>query len=420
MIIMNNINNQEYSINKQKIQNLKEKSNFKKKYVFLNDICSSEGCYGDYKVSNINNLDDFRQFYQFPFTLYKNNKNWVAPFWNEINDFFKSDNIFWSHSESKLFIIKKEDKVVGRIASIIDKKYCEYNNQKIGFFGFFECINDKKCAEILFEKTENWLKEKGMNLMRGPIDGRVDMGCGFLYKGFNLPSSLLSTYTPKYYNQLVENYDFKKSRDLIIYYVDLKKHLPKKLEKIAEESQSNGLKIRFINRLKVNKELNWWTKSFLRTFSNHWGYVPVSSDEVKTRFGVNNMRWYLDSKLFLIAEKNKKPVAYIWATPDYNQIFKEMNGRLGFSQYLRFLVKKNQINVGKLHLIGIEKEYRDKNIASYLNYLILIEMIKRGYVGAEVGWIDEENKIAHNTISKTGAYPFKIHRVYEKKIKNIN
>ena len=130
---------------------------------------------------------------------------------------------------------------------------------------------------------------------------------------------------------------------------------------------------------------------------------------------MKQLRWFVDSKLFLIAEFKGSPVAYIWSTPDYNQIFQKMNGRLGPYQLLQFLFMKNRINKGKLPLIGIKKEFRNQNIGSYLNYETLVEMKKRGYNGAEVGWIDEGNAAARTTIDITGAKLYKKFRVFDKK-----
>ena len=365
----------------------------------------------------VNNYKDFKLFYKLPFELYKNDKYWVVPFWFGFKDFFKTKNPFWSHAECKLFILKKNNIIIGRIAAIIDYKYCEITGKKIGFFGFFECIQDFKCAKALFQAAQNWLFSKKMDIMRGPIDGRIDIGCGFLFSGFDSSPSILSTYSPSYYIAFAEKFGMQKARDQILYYIDLKKPIPKKLEEKARQCATTGVTIRPFNRLRTKKELKWWIKLFLETFSRHWGFVPVSENEVKTRFGIKQLRWFADSKLFLFAEFNGLPVAYLWSTPEYNQIFQKMNGRLGPFQILYFLFKKNQIKTGKLHLIGIKKEYREQNIGSYLNYKVLIEMKNRGYIGAEVGWIDEKNNISHKTIAITGASPYKKHRVFEKKIK---
>jgi len=370
----------------------------------------------DIQIEPVRHFEDFIIFYHVPFPLYCDNLYWVPPFWNEMKEFFKKKNPFWSHAKCQLFIAKKNNEIVGRIAAIIDSKYCEAVGEKIGYFGFFECIQDFNCANALLQTAQDWLLAKEMKIMQGPIDGRIDIGCGFLYTGYHSRPSILSTYSPAYYVAFVEKFGMKKVKDQLSYYIDLTKPIPKKLEEKAQQSVLSGVTVRSFNRLRTQKELQWWVDLFLETFSEHWGFVPVSVEEVKTRFGVKQLRWFVDSQLFLVAEINGTPVAFIWSTPDYNQIFQKMNGRLGPRQILEFFWKKQQINVGKLHFIGIKKEFRNQNIGSLLNYQILVEMKNRGYLGAEVGWIDKENKIAQATIAITGATLYKIHRVFEKNL----
>ncbi len=359
---------------------------------------------------------DFKNFFYLPWDIYKNDSNWVPPFWIEYTNFFDKHNPFWNHAESALFMVKRNNKIVGRIAAIIDYLYCKTMNQNIGFFGFFECINDTYYATELFNNAEHWLSMKGMKTMQGPINGRIDNGCGFLQDGFDIQPSILSSYSPKYYLSLVKNYDMKKSKDQITYMIDLRKPIPQILRKKSKDCIDSGIRLRHFNRLRANKELEWWIPLFLETFSDHWGYVPVSPEEVRTRFGIKQLRWIVDPDLFLIAEMNKRPIAYIWATPDYNQLFKSMNGKFGIFQILNLLRNKKNIDHGKLHFIGIKENMRQNNIASLLNYTSLFEMKKRGYKLAEVGWIDEKNVTAHKTIKLTGAQLYKKYRVFEKTI----
>ena len=371
------------------------------------------------QIQPIRSLEDFKTFYHVLFSIYKDIPYWVAPFWTEIKEFFARKNPFWSHAEGQLFIAKKNNEVVGRIAAIIDYKFCESVKENIGFFGFFECINDSDVAYALLKAAQDWLVEKKMKKMRGPIDGRVDVGCGFLLSGFDSRSSVLSSYSPAYYLTFAETFGMKKIRDLFLYTIDLTQPLPRKLEEKATQCATSGVTLRPFHRLRTGRELNWWIDLFLETFAEHWGYVPVSPEEVRTRFGVKQMRWIVDPRLFLIAEYHGAPVAYLWATPDYNQVFQKMNGRLGIREMLTFLYAKGTIRTGKLHLVGIKKNFRDKNIGSYLNYTILVEMKKRGYTSAEVGWIDEENTAAHTTIAITGATLYKKHRVFEKSLQAV-
>jgi ribosomal protein S18 acetylase RimI-like enzyme len=205
-----------------------------------------------------------------------------------------------------------------------------------------------------------------------------------------------------------------KVRDLLTFTIDLTKPLPETLVAKAQQCYAAGVHIRPFNRLRTGKELRWWVDLFLETFQDHWGFVPVNAQEVRGRFGVKQLRWIVDSRLFLVAETQSTPIAYLWATPEYNQLFRQMKGRLGIRQLLMVLWKQRSISSGKLHFIGIKKEFRDKNIASYLNHAALMEMQRRGYRSAEVGWIDEENTAARTTIAITGASVTKVHRVFEK------
>lgn len=390
---------------------------FGKKFIFQKTPLEKINYNRELKIRTVSSLKDFKDFYKLPWKIYKNNKNWVAPFWKEYKDFFINKNPFWSHAEVKLFIAFKNQEIVGRIAAIIDHLYCKTYKKKIGFFGFFECINDFECADSLLKTAQNWLISKKMTLMQGPIDGRVDIGCGFLKDGFDSRPSILSSYSPPYYIDFANEFGLKKERDLFLYYIDLNKPIPKNLHEKAQKCKASGVKIRKLNRFHTRKEMKWWVELFIDTFKDHWGFIPVSKEEIRNRFGIKQLRWFIDSKLFLIAELNNLPVAYIWSTPEYNQIFQKMNGRLGPYQMLQFYLKKRWINIGKLHLIGIKKEYRNHNIGSYLNYLILKEMKNRGYKGAEVGWIDEKNSIAHSTISITGAKLYKKLTIFEKTLK---
>jgi hypothetical protein len=368
----------------------------------------------DIQIQQVHTVHDFKKFYEVPFCIYRDNPFWVPPFWYEMKGFFKKKNLFWSHADARLFIAWRQNNIIGRIATVIDDAYNKTVGEKIGFFGFFECIDDYDCAQALLGTAQEYLIEKKMKKMQGPVDGRVDVGCGFVYSGFDIRSSLLSTYSPAYYITHAEKFGLTKARDLLSYYIDLTKPIPKSLEEKASQCVASGIQVRRFHRLRTRKELEWWVYLFLETFSDHWGYVPVSADEVKTRFGIKQLQWFVDSQLFLIAEFEGSPVAYIWATPDYNQIFQQMHGRLGPLELLRYLLTKRTIQLGKLHLIGIKKEFRNRHIGSLLNYKVLAEMKKRGYKGAEVGWIDEQNTVAHATIALTDATVYKKHRVFEK------
>ena len=392
----------------------------RKTYIFQHTATETTCISPELTITTITSKDALKDFYYLPWQIYQNDPNWVPPFWREYKEFFMTKNPFWTHAEAQLYIATVNQKPVGRIAAIIDHLLNKREKKNIGYFGFFECINDPMVAKVLFNAAQDWLAEKNMTLMRGPINGRIDVGCGFLLKGFDSPPSLLGAYSPQYYITFAEHYGMKKCRDLYSYYMDLRKPIPKSLYKAAEDCTAQGITIRGFNRLQANRELSWWIPLMMKQFAFHWGYVPVSEEEVRTRFGVKQARWFIDSGLFLIAEINGKPICFKWSTPDYNQVFKTMDGKIGFLGLLKFFLGKRRITRGNLNFVGIEKEYRGRGIGTCMNYHTMVEMKRRGYTGAECGWIDEQNIASQRAIEKTGATQYKIFRVYEKTIVKKN
>ncbi len=364
------------------------------------------------KVYRILSKRGFLEFFNLPWIIYSDDPLWVPPIWREYHSFFKKENPFWRHSETDLFIVKRKESCEGRIAVFIDHLFPEEGGRKTGFFGFLEAVRDIDVWKGLFTVAKQWFKERGVKLVYGPINGRIDMISGFLYQGFQYPPSILSSYNPKYYIGFIEKLGFRRAREQLLYRVDLTKSLSRNLVEIEEKWRIKGVNIRYFNRLRVNKELSWWIPFTMKVFSNHWGYVPVSYDEVRSRFGIKELRWFIDPHLFIIAERNDEPIGFLWAIPDYNQVIKRFNGRINMMSFLKFLWFRRYIESGKLHLIGVKEDFRGEGLALYMNYKVLLEMKKRNYRSAEIGWVDAENKASRRVVEKTGAQLYKKYMIY--------
>ena len=205
----------------------------KKKYIFEKNISESIKISQDKKIIVVNNKKLFKDFYKVSWNIYQNNKYWVPPFWTEIKSFFDEKDLFWTHGKCKLFEAYKNNSPVGRISAFIDSEYNKINKVKAGFFGFFECINDPEIASNLLFQVEKWLMENKIKLLLGPINGRVDMGVGFLIKGFDSIPYLMANYSLDYYNNFVNNFGMKKSKDLVSYNIDLNKKIIENEKNIA-------------------------------------------------------------------------------------------------------------------------------------------------------------------------------------------
>jgi GNAT superfamily N-acetyltransferase len=372
---------------------------------------------GRIHIRSITTKNDFQLFLDIPRTIYQHDKGWIPPLWNDEKNFFKIKNRFWSHADAILYIVLMDDRPVGRIAGIVDDLFMKQTGEKTGFFGFYESINNVTMANHLLLAVEHWAKSRNCTNLIGPVNGRVDNGAGFLFNTFESQPTILDSYSPPYYLDFMEQNGFQKHRDLYTFSVDLTQPLSANLKANMEKTKNTyHITLRRFNRWRSRAELNWWIPFFLETFSSHWGYVPVDFKEVLQRYGLRNIRWVGDDDLFIIAENNEGPVGYLWGTPDYNQVFKKINGNITLLSALKHLRTLKTIDYGKLNVIGVKKDYQNKQLALLLNYEVLTRMQKRGYKGADIGWIDEHNKKALKVIEKMDVTHHKTFRVYEKEI----
>ncbi|MCU0372867.1 MAG: hypothetical protein MUE56_06445, partial [Ignavibacteria bacterium] len=191
-------------------------------------------------ILEIANEVDKMRFIKFPWEIYRGNPNWVPPLIYDVRknlDFRK--NPFYTHAKIKLFLALDGKTPVGRIAAIVNDNHNIKYNDKVGFIGYFDCINSSEVSYLLFDTAKQWLKEQGMDTMRGPINLSINDEVGLLINAFDRDPVLLTMYNPEYYIGLFENYGFKKAKDLYAYYLDDKmcQANPKamdKLERVAD------------------------------------------------------------------------------------------------------------------------------------------------------------------------------------------
>jgi len=371
----------------------------------------------DIEIKKVKTKSDLFDFYNITKKIYKENKNYVHPLWIEMKDFFKRKNHFWSHTDKELFIAYKNNIPVGRIASFIDYNYSDKFVENIGFFGFFETINDYKIADLLLQKNCEWHRSKNTSIIYGPINGRIDLGLGFLTNDFDKIPSFMSSYNPKYYIDFIEKYGMKKSKIFIDYIVNIDKENINHLKNFKYIYNDDDILIRRFKRIHSERDIEFFIDILNKTFKNHWGYAETSQKEIKKRFGIKQARWLLKTSLFLFAEKKGKPVGFIFSLPDYNQILHKFNGKFGIKQILYFLINQKKINRGKMYIIGIIGKNKNKNIATKLNYQTLKNMEKLGYKEVIVGPVDNDNIQSKRIIQKMNGKLSKQFFIYEQRIK---
>lgn len=364
----------------------------------------------------VTSRDLFREFLNFPRTLYHDDSHWAPPLDIETESFFDAYNPYWKHAETQLFLYRDGGRVLGRIAAIADQHFVHESGEAVGYFGYFESVNDITVAGTLMEAAQAWLSVRGLEKIRGPINGRLENGCGFLYDGFEHPPFMMMPYNPPYYIDLMERLGLGKCRELVAYLVDLTAPIPSEATATAERCAREGFRVRPVNTRRWKEECRWLPALFALAFAEHWGNVAPPPED--RGYGIDQLRWLIDPSLCLVAEYDGRPVGLRWMSGDYAPIYRRLRGRLGLSGLVKFAWYHHEIRRGKSVLMGIEKEFRGRGLGTYLNYHTVREMQRRGYTELEYSWIDEHNQPSRRAGEKLGGRLHKRYRIFETKIQN--
>jgi len=364
-------------------------------------------------VREVKNEQDLRAFIQFPWKIYNEDPHWVPPLIKDLLQKFSPGHPFRSHSEMILFLAYKEGQIAGRIAGIIDHYYVEFHQEKVGFFGFFESVADAEVAERLLSKVETWLKEHGMAKMIGPMNPSTNDECGLLVEGFDASPCLMMPYNPPYYPSLLENFGLKKAMDLYAYFLEESSFLSDRLTRITERlvKREPRLRARPINLRHLEEELKIVKEIYNQAWSKNWGFVPLTEEEIDDL--AKNLKPLLVPDVILFAYFGEEPVGFSVSLPDYNEVLKHLNGKVGLLGGLKFLYYSRKITKLRTMLLGVKHAFRKKGVEGLLYAETFKRGIKKGYFRAECSWILENNLLMQHGIEAMGGKRDKTYRIYE-------
>jgi len=370
---------------------------------------------GDIEVCEVENGSDLARFIKIPFDLYRDDPNWVPPLISERKEFFdRKKNPFFRAAKTRLFLARRHGQYVGRIATCVNFNHNEYHHEEVGFFGFFDVINDYEVADVLFKVAMITIKGEGMKRMIGPASFSTNHEVGMLVDGYDLPPAVMMPYNKPYYNDLVEKFGLKKVKDLLAYHIDQEAEIDPRLVSVANRIKSReGIVLRSLNMKEFDAEVERINDIYNRAWSKNWGFVPMSRDEF--RHMAKDMKQIVDPDLVFIAEVDTEPVGFILSLPDINQALKYTNGRLfpaGLVKLLWHTKVKNKIDSLRIITLGIVHEYQKRGLDSLLCLEIFNVGQEKGYTRAEMGWILEDNVMMIKAIEHMGGKPSKRYRMY--------
>lgn len=361
---------------------------------------------------------DQEKFLDVPKVVYANDPNWVPPLRSDVASKFSADNTFLTYGRLQQFVAIANNQPVGRIVAAVNDRLIEREGEKIGVFGFFECVDNSAIAQKLFEAAEQWFRDQGMQKVRGPIDLSTHNNCLFLADGFDSPPLLMMPYNPKYYLRFMAEGEWEKAKDAYAYDLPLDQPLPEEYERAYKIACKSGIHFRPLHTKgeAFEQDCRDLYDLFNRAFSDNWSSTPRTEAEFLEE--AKSLKSLVNPDIFPIAEYEGEMVGFFMSIPDYNVALKEVNGTLNWIGILKFLWYGRKIDEARVIAICALPEMRRKMVAPALIYLGHRNgtMKRRIYKRAELSWVYEDNMSSRKIIEATGATIYKTYRIYEKRI----
>jgi hypothetical protein len=349
--------------------------------------------------------------------IYKNDKIWACPLDNDINAIFDPKiNPYYKHGTAERWVLKDVDnRLIGRIAAFIDFNMANSYEQPTAGIGFFECIDDNLAASLLFNTAIEWLKDKGMEAMDGPINfGETDKFWGLLTSGFT-HSSFDVPYNHPYYQGLFESFGFQAYYKMEGFHLDITKPLADRFLKIAEwVTRKPGYTFRHFTW----KDQEKFTDDFAEVFNEAWAsfkkhFEPLQADYIRTV--LKKAKPILDEEFIWIAYFEGKPIAIYLMFPDLNQILKHLNGKLNLINMLKFVYfkKRKAMTRAKGLLMGVIPKFQNLGIESAFILLVRDVLKKKPhYTEVEFSWVADFNPKMRKIFLSVGSVPAKNYITY--------
>lgn len=364
---------------------------------------------------------DKKEFLYLPVRLYRNSPMWIRPLDADVEGVFDSEkNKTYHHGECIRWILLNDaGETIGRVAAFINQKtVSKGNDQPTGGMGFFECIDDKQAAFLLFDQCKNWLMQRGMEAMDGPINfGNRDRWWGLLLEGFDREPNYQCNYNFPYYQRFFEAYGFQVYFYQLTFGRPIQGPLDARLyEKAALVEKDSNYRFGYV------KKSEWDTLpgKIREVYNRAWakrGEIPELT-ELQAKHLVKQMRPIMDEKLLWFGYYKDEPIAFFLSLPEVNQIFKYVNGKMDWLGKIKFVWhtfrKTNKKAFGIL--FGLVPEHQGKGVDGAIieNFRIFAQNGGVSYTDYEMNWIGDFNPKMIRVVEQINAPVVKRHATYRK------
>ena len=361
---------------------------------------------------------DLRAFVDFPYRHYRSDPLWVPPLRRDVATLLsRTENPFFEHAEVAYFLAGRRDgSRVGRIAAIANAAHRQAHPEEaeVGFFGLFESVDDQAVADALFAAAAAWLGERGLTVLRGPMNFSTNDDCGLLVDGFGTPPVVMMPHNPPYYARLLERAGFVKVMDLLAYEGG-RDAVPARLREAAPRlAERHGITLRPLDPKHFWDDVERVKVLYNQAWEKNWGFIPMSDAEMNHL--ARQLKPVVVPDLVVFASIGATLIGFAIALPDFNVALRSnRSGRLFPLGLLRILWNQRRIARARVITLGVLPEYRRTGADALMYEWLWRHAHALGYPWGESSWILETNAAMRNALERMGFTVYKTYRVFDRR-----
>jgi len=363
---------------------------------------------------------DMRRFIALPSALYRTEPHWVAPLNMDMRRRLdREHNPFFEHAEAEYLMAWRDGQPVGRISAHVDHRFNEFQDNRWGLFGFFECEDSQETAHALLGAAESWLRARDRDLMVGPMDFTTNDEVGLMIEGFERRPIILSNWHHPYYRELIESYGFEKAVDWLMWslHISGRGRVRDAIWRMAEQVEpEHGIVCRPMRKRDLDNEITRFLEVYNAAWERNWASVPLTEREV--RHYAASLKPILDENWAYLAERvdTGEVVGAALTLPDYNQVLAHLGGRLLPFGWAKALYYRRKIDAVRVFALGVKPAYQHTGVAARFYQLHFEAAERTPQKGGEMGYILETNRPMNRAMEGMGGEIVRRFRVYQRSL----
>ncbi|MDZ7588605.1 MAG: N-acetyltransferase [Parasphingorhabdus sp.] len=376
-------------------------------------------------ITPVKTKADRNAFIDLPYRLYASNPNWVPPLKSEVASLLTpGENPWFEHAEAQLFLARRNGRIAGRISAHLDHLALAQPPEQgmgpgVGNWGLFEA-EDEATAHALLDTAAQWLRDRNMTRMLGPISLSMWDEPGLLVQGFDAPPVVMMGFNAAAYQGWIETAGHQGVEDLYTYGIQIDQPMPALANRIVAMGEKSGrIRIRNVDKKRFDAEAALIIGILNAAWCSNWGFVPFTESEIA--YAGKKLKPLVYEDLIRVAEIDGRPVAFMMTLPDLNERLINYGGKLFPFNWAKLLwwLRAPKVRTMRVPLMGVIPELQGSRVASQLA-LMLIEFIRRDAVAkygasrGDFGWVLASNGPMRSVGEAVGGEVNKIYRIYEK------